>query len=88
MHRTALSPQTCDYRAPGRNPGGQAPRGLQATDTCPGRSRLGKPRQSSSNAQCEQFNGGNPEHQHRERYRIVFEPNTHDTPHMPVVRTQ
>src|SRR5258708_36634041 len=27
-----------------------------------------------------QFNGGHPEHQHCERYRIVFQPNTHDTP--------
>jgi hypothetical protein len=35
-----------------------------------------------SNAQCEQFNGGNPKHENCERYRIVFEPNTHDTPHI------
>jgi hypothetical protein len=35
-----------------------------------------------SNAQCEQFDGGNPKHENCERYRIVFEPNTHDTPHI------
>ena len=39
-----------------------------------------------SNVECEQFNGGNPEHQHCKRYRIVLEPNTHDTPTLPIVR--
>jgi hypothetical protein len=38
-------------------------------------------RAGGSNAQCEQFDGGNPKHEKCERYRIVFEPNTHDTPH-------
>jgi hypothetical protein len=37
-------------------------------------------RRQRLNAQCEKFNDGNPEHQHCERYRIVFEPNTHNTP--------
>src|ERR1700737_4643299 len=27
----------------------------------------------TSNAECEHFNGGNPEHQHCERYRIVYD---------------
>jgi hypothetical protein len=35
-----------------------------------------------SNAQCEQFDGANPKHENCERYWIVFEPNTHDTPHI------
>ena len=38
-------------------------------------------RRSSSNAQCEQFNCGNPECQNCERYRIVFKPDTHDILH-------
>ena len=35
---------------------------------------------ANSKAECEQFNGGNPKHENCERYRIVFEPNTHDPP--------
>jgi hypothetical protein len=44
-------------------------------------------RRSSSHAPCEQFDGGKPEHKHCERYRIVFEHNTHDTLHIAKRRT-
>jgi hypothetical protein len=40
-------------------------------------------RRRVSNAQCEQFNGGDPKYQQRERYRIVFKPNTHDVCTLP-----
>ena len=34
--------------------------------------------QRSSDNECDQFNGSNPEDQYCKRYRIVFQPNTHD----------
>ena len=40
---------------------------------------------SRSNAECEPFNGGNPEHQHCECHRIGFEPNTHEDSYFAVV---
>src|ERR1700731_274143 len=39
---------------------------------------------SRSNAECEPFNGGNPEHQHCECHRIGFEPNTHEASYFAV----
>ncbi len=57
---------------------------LDGTWSPPGhpRRRGGQTRVRKSKAECKQFNGGDPAYQDGECHRIVFEPNTHDIPHI------